>query len=99
MGAEANVSLLPQDTRPDSVRHVAAAPRPSGTLGVVVIGRNEGERLQRCLRSMADKIGQLVYVDSGSTDGSVASSRDLGVTAIELDLSIPFTAAPAPNRG
>jgi glycosyltransferase involved in cell wall biosynthesis len=100
MGAEANVSLLPQDTRPDSVRQVAAvAQQPSGIVGVVVIGRNEGERLQRCLRSMADNLGQLVYVDSGSSDGSVASSRALGVTAIELDMSIPFTAARARNEG
>jgi len=100
MSAEANVSLLPQDTRAESVRQAAQAPQPAaGIVGVVVIGRNEGERLQRCLRSMADKLGRLVYVDSGSTDGSVARSRVLGVTAIELDMSIPFTAARARNEG
>jgi glycosyltransferase involved in cell wall biosynthesis len=99
MDAEVNISLLPQNTGPDSVRHVAAAARPRGTVGVVAIGRNEGERLQRCLRSMADNLGRLVYVDSGSSDDSVASSRALGVTAIELDLSTPFTAARARNEG
>jgi glycosyltransferase involved in cell wall biosynthesis len=98
MGAEANVSLLPQDTRPDSVRQIAAQ-QPCSVIGVVVIGRNEGERLQRCLHSMTDNLGQLVYVDSGSTDGSVAGSRALGVTAIELDMSVPFTAARARNAG
>jgi glycosyltransferase involved in cell wall biosynthesis len=66
---------------------------------VVAIGRNEGERLQRCLSSMADNLGQVVYVDSGSSDGSVAMSRALGVTAIELDMSTPFTAARARNAG
>jgi glycosyltransferase involved in cell wall biosynthesis len=100
MDAEVQVSLLPQDTRPDSVRQVAAAAQqPSGIVGVVVIGRNEGVRLQRCLHSMADSLGRLVYVDSGSSDGSVAMSRDLGVTAIELDMSTPFTAARARNEG
>ena len=100
MDAEVHVSLLPQDTRPDSVRQAAAVVRqPCGIVGVVAIGRNEGERLQRCLSSMADNLGQLVYVDSGSSDGSVAMSRALGVTAIELDMSRPFTAARARNEG
>ncbi|MGB5063939.1 MAG: glycosyltransferase, partial [Candidatus Competibacter sp.] len=44
-------------------------------LSVVVIGRNEGERLTRCLesvRAMTDPGGpvELIYVDSASTDGS-----------------------------
>jgi glycosyltransferase involved in cell wall biosynthesis len=44
-------------------------------VGVVVIGRNEGERLQRCLESAKGQSAALVYVDSGSTDGSVALRR------------------------
>jgi len=99
MRAEANDSLLPQDTRIDSVRQASQAPQRSSTVGVVVIGRNEGERLQACLRSMVDDLGRVVYVDSGSSDDSVALSRVLGVTAIELDMSIPFTAARARNEG
>jgi glycosyltransferase involved in cell wall biosynthesis len=94
------VSVLPPDTRPDSVRQIATVTRQAGaTSGVVVIGRNEGERLQRCLRSMADQLGALVYVDSGSNDDSVAMSRALGVTVVELDMSTPFTAARARNAG
>lgn len=67
-------------------------------VGVVVIGRNEGDRLERCLASV---IGDrpVVYVDSGSTDGSVAHARSLGVDVVELDLSTPFTAARARNAG
>lgn len=100
MSAEANVSLLPQDTRAESVRQATQAPRPAaGIVGVVVIGRNEGERLQRCLHSMEDSLGRVVYVDSGSSDDSVAMSRTLGVTAIELDMNVPFTAARARNAG
>ncbi len=100
MDSEVHDSLSPQDACPDNVRPTAAAAeQPSGTVGVVVIGRNEGERLQRCLRSMTEHLSHLIYVDSGSSDESVALSRALGVTAIELDMSIPFTAARARNVG
>jgi glycosyltransferase involved in cell wall biosynthesis len=68
-------------------------------IGVVVIGRNEGERLQRCLASVIGAVAQVVYVDSGSTDGSVNMARALGAEVVELDMSIPFTAARARNEG
>lgn len=42
---------------------------------------------------------RVVYVDSGSTDGSVAFARSLGVEVVELDTSVPFTAARARNEG
>ena len=41
----------------------------------------------------------MVYVDSGSTDGSVALARGLGAQVVELDMSVPFTAARARNAG
>jgi GT2 family glycosyltransferase len=66
-------------------------------IGVVVIGRNEGQRLARCLESVPD--GVLVYVDSGSTDGSPALARAQGVDVVELDAATPFTAARARNAG
>jgi GT2 family glycosyltransferase len=69
-------------------------------VGVVVIGRNEGERLKRCLRSLiAQGAGPIVYVDSGSSDDSVAFSRSLGVIVVNLDTSIPFTMARGRNAG
>jgi len=67
--------------------------------GVVVIGRNEGARLQRCLESLRTVADRTVYVDSGSSDGSVALSRAAGIVVVELDTSIPFTAARARNEG
>jgi GT2 family glycosyltransferase len=67
--------------------------------GVVAIGRNEGERLRRCLESVAGRADAAVYVDSASTDGSAALARSRGVETVELDLSIPFTAARARNEG
>lgn len=67
--------------------------------GVVAIGRNEGERLRRCFDSIPKDIGAVVYVDSGSTDGSVELARSRGHTIVALDMSRPFTAARARNAG
>jgi glycosyltransferase involved in cell wall biosynthesis len=68
-------------------------------LGVVVIGRNEGERLIRCLESVRDQASCVVYVDSGSTDGSVQKGQALANAVVELDMGAPFTAARARNEG
>ena len=68
-------------------------------VGVVVIGRNEGERLIAGLRSIPDGVGQVVYVDSGSTDGSLEAAAAVGATTVALDMSRPFTAARARNAG
>jgi glycosyltransferase involved in cell wall biosynthesis len=68
-------------------------------VGVVVIGRNEGERLKRCLHSVVNVATAVVYVDSGSTDDSVAWSRNLKVSVVQLDPHEPFTAARARNEG
>ena len=68
-------------------------------VGLVVIGRNEGESLRKCLLSVLGKVANIVYVDSGSTDSSVEMARSLSVDVVELDLSIPFTAARARNEG
>ncbi len=67
--------------------------------GVVVIGRNEGDRLRCCLESLRAMSSRTVYVDSGSTDGSVALSRNAGVSVVQLDPTKPFTAARARNEG
>jgi hypothetical protein len=71
-------------------------------IGVVIIGRNEGERLRRCLESVlraGAPASHVAYVDSGSTDDSVAFARGLGVEVVELDMAVPFTAARARNAG
>ena len=69
------------------------------TVGIVAIGRNEGERLHRCLNSVVGRGLTLIYVDSGSTDGSIKLARNLGVEVVELDFSRPFSAARARNEG
>lgn len=73
------------------------------TVSVVVIGRNEGNRLLRCLDSVVQaRWGQttfeLIYVDSRSTDGSVANARVLGATTLVVADAKP-NAAKARNLG
>lgn len=68
-------------------------------IGVIAIGRNEGERLRRCLTSVVGRGWAVVYVDSNSTDGSLAMARSLGAEGVELDMSLPFSAARARNAG
>jgi GT2 family glycosyltransferase len=75
-----------------------AAPE-SPRLGAVIIGRNEGARLVACLASFPSTVRPLVYVDSGSTDGSVAAARAAGAEVVALDMGQPFTAARARNAG
>jgi GT2 family glycosyltransferase len=79
----------------------ADADADAAPIGVVAIGRNEGERLHRCLTSLIglDLNLAVVYVDSGSKDDSVALARSLGIEVVELDRSAPFSAARARNLG
>ena len=67
--------------------------------GIVVIGRNEGERLLACLESLRPARRFVVYVDSGSSDGSAARARSLCDRVVELDPAKPFSAARARNEG
>jgi glycosyltransferase involved in cell wall biosynthesis len=71
----------------------------SSEVGVVVIGRNEGQRLITCLTSLKRDARKIVYVDSGSTDGSVDEAARLDVKVVNLNLLLPFTAARARNAG
>ena len=82
-----------------TVGRPTAAGTPGVSLGIVVIGRNEGERLRACLLSVMSAGRSVVYVDSGSTDGSVATAGALGADVCRLDMALPFTAARARNEG
>lgn len=73
------------------------------TVSAVVIGRNEGERLGRCLASVralapASTPHEILYVDSGSTDGSLALAAQHGARVIALHPARP-TAALGRNAG
>lgn len=72
-------------------------------ISVVVIGRNEGERLVRCLHSLGQAhwgslCHELIYVDSRSTDSSVARAQAAGARVLVLDDASPC-AAKARNLG
>ena len=72
-------------------------------VSVVVIGRNEGRRLTLCFASIAAMRPpggpvEVIYVDSGSSDDSVARATAAGVKVIQLQPSRP-TAAAGRNAG
>jgi glycosyltransferase involved in cell wall biosynthesis len=69
------------------------------SVGTIVIGRNEGERLRRAFESIPSGAAKVLYVDSGSSDGSVALARSMGVDVHELDPEKPFSAARARREG
>jgi len=68
-------------------------------IGVVIIGRNEGQRLIKCLDSTLSEGTYVVYVDSNSSDSSVENAKNVGADVINLDMSKPFSAARARNTG
>lgn len=69
------------------------------SIDIVLIGRNEGERLRASLESIKGVARQIVYVDSGSTDGSIEAAKSAGALVVELCQRVPFTAARARNAG
>lgn len=68
-------------------------------IGIVVIGRNEGDRLRTSLDSALTTKYCVVYIDSGSKDLSVQISRAKNIPTVELQNTEPFTAARARNAG
>ena len=67
-------------------------------VGLVVIGRNEGDRFLACLGSLPIGV-PAVYVDSGSSDASVANAEAVNVHVAHLSNDVGFTAARARNLG
>lgn len=68
-------------------------------IGVVIIGRNEGDRLRQAILSVNQANAKIVYVDSGSADGSVQLAQQLQCDVVELDMTRPFTAGRGRNAG
>jgi GT2 family glycosyltransferase len=89
-----------QSVSVDSQRVAMSTRQASGEgprLSVVVIGRNEGSRLTRCLASVgeikvAEGTTELIYVDSASTDNSVEQARSFGAKVIIVDPQRPCAA-------
>lgn len=79
-------------------------------VGIVVIGRNEGERLARCFDSLKSQVGNStrsgkrvraisVYIDSGSSDNSVTIAQQHDIPVVHLSSVGGFTAAKARMAG
>lgn len=68
-------------------------------VGVVVIARNEGERLLACLDSLRGQAARIVYADSASSDGSPERARARGAEVVGLDPAQPLNAARGRNAG
>lgn len=73
---------------PVSASNPSGADGPSGAvpsklpISVFIPTLNEEDRLPRCLRSL-EWAEEVVVVDSGSTDGTVAVARELGARVVE----------------
>ncbi|WP_425505321.1 glycosyltransferase [Sphingomonas piscis] len=68
-------------------------------IGIVVIGRNEGERLLLSLGAAKSQCQHVVYADSASTDGSVEAALGMGVTVVCLSADGLLTAARGRRAG
>ncbi|MFK7960965.1 MAG: glycosyltransferase family 2 protein [Phycisphaerales bacterium] len=73
----------------------------SGDVGIVIIGRNEGEQLTAAFASVAAVAGgvPVVYADSDSTDDSVARAEQAGVEIVRVDPAGGLSAARGRNLG
>lgn len=78
---------------------VPTRPTARDRIGAVCIGRNEGDRLPRCIRSLQGRVALIVYADSGSSDDSAATAAALGAEVVRLDPAAPQSAARARNAG
>lgn len=71
-------------------------------VSVVVIGRNEGARLSRCMQSVnlaiAGMAAEVIYVDSASADDSVSIAESMGARVLHAKSKRP-TAALGRNIG
>jgi GT2 family glycosyltransferase len=68
-------------------------------IGIVVIGRNEGEHLNESLTSTQNTNCLVIYADSASEDNSVEIAKELNVETVELDKNFPLNAARGRNAG
>jgi len=61
-----------------------------------MIVRDEAERLEACLRSVQGFVDEMVVVDTGSSDATIATAERLGATVHRIDWPGDF--APARNQ-
>lgn len=62
-------------------------------LSLCMIVRNEEAFLPRCLESVKGAVDEIIVVDTGSTDGTIAVARRFGATIKEMPWRSDFSAA------
>jgi glycosyltransferase involved in cell wall biosynthesis len=72
-------------------------------VSIVIIGRNEAGNIQKCVESVLEieypqELLEIIYVDTGSTDGTQNIARTMGVKVVEELNKLP-SAALARNKG
>ena len=54
-----------------------------GTISLCMIMRNEARRLARCLNSVIGLVDEIIIVDTGSTDNSIAIAKSYGAKVLQ----------------
>ncbi|WP_024544598.1 glycosyltransferase [Picosynechococcus sp. NKBG15041c] len=62
-------------------------------LSLCMIVKNEADALGTCLNSVRDLVGEIVILDTGSTDETVAIAKELGATVGHFEWNQDFAAA------
>ncbi|MBB6019781.1 glycosyltransferase involved in cell wall biosynthesis [Paenibacillus sp. JGP012] len=62
-------------------------------ISLCMIVKDEGKCLDRCLRSISDKVDEIVVVDTGSTDDSRAIARQYRAEIIDMEWNGDFSEA------
>ncbi|HVW90147.1 MAG TPA: glycosyltransferase [Gaiellaceae bacterium] len=84
-GAAANLAgMAPGDDPRQAAVAARALPATAQTLTLCLIVRDEEELLPACLAAAAPQADEVVVVDTGSTDGTVAIARSYGARVLEV---------------
>ncbi len=70
-----------------------ARKRPNPTLSLCMIVKDEEESLDRCLKSVAPLVDEMVIVDTGSTDHTIEIARNYGAHVYHFEWCDDFSKA------
>ena len=79
--------------RKASTRRPSRPSRQPVRIALVMIVRNEAESIARCLLSAKSAVDEMIVLDTGSTDATMAIARDLGAKVFEWAWRDDFAAA------